>query len=82
VLLPNSNFLEKYQFPVGGNEWVLSILKPMAEQNEIILLDYSKRFAAADECKYFLDPLHLNSLGKETITEELLPLLKAYYQQQ
>jgi hypothetical protein len=82
VLLPNSSLLEKYQFPVGGNEWVLSILTPMAEHDEIVLVDYSKRFAAADECKYFLDPLHLNSLGMETITGELLPLLKAYYQQQ
>jgi lysophospholipase L1-like esterase len=58
------------------------MLKPMAEQNEIVLVDYSKRFAAADECKYFLDQLHLNSLGMEAITEELLPLLKDYYQQQ
>jgi hypothetical protein len=82
VLLPDNSLLEKYQFPAGVNEWALSILKPMAEQNEIILLDYSKRFAVEDECKYFLDPIHLNSLGMKTITKELLPFLKAYYQQQ
>ena len=54
----------------------------MVEHDEIILLDYSKRFEVEDECKYFLDPIHLNSLGMKTITKELLPFLKAYYQQQ
>jgi hypothetical protein len=80
VLLPDSSFIEKYSLPSGTNEWALSILKPMVEKNEIILIDFRKRFKSEDECRYFCDPLHLNSLGMETITRELLPILKAYYE--
>jgi hypothetical protein len=80
VLLPDSSFIEKYNLPSGVNEWVLLILKSMVEKNEIILIDFSKRFRSEDECRYFSDPLHLNSLGMETITTELLPTLKAYYE--
>ncbi len=81
VLVPNHSFIEKYQYPPETDEWALSILRPMAENNEIILIDFSKRFNGKEECLYFMDPLHLNSLGMETITNELLPVLRTYYLQ-
>ncbi|MEN6441515.1 MAG: hypothetical protein ABFD97_23365 [Syntrophobacter sp.] len=80
VLLPNSHFLYSYHFFDGIDEWALSLLKPLAESNEIILLDYSRIFSSEDECRYFYDPIHLNAAGAEVITKRLEPVLENYYQ--
>lgn len=79
VLVPEHSYLNRYRYSEGTHQWVLSILKPMADNNEIILLDYADRFSGPDECSYFRDLMHLNSAGMAIFTDELLDDLKVYY---
>ncbi len=81
LLLPDSSFIKKFHFPDGTDEWALSMLEPMAERKEIILLDYRKMFSTKDECRYFSDPLHMNATGTEMLMKKLVPTLRVYYRE-
>ena len=75
VLLPVHRMLEDQFFPLGSHEWALAILKPLAEEGVIDLLDYTTLFDGTDDsdCRAFSDIYHQSTFGRAALMEKLLP---------
>ncbi|MFQ5441861.1 MAG: hypothetical protein ACE5EB_03945 [Thermodesulfobacteriota bacterium] len=81
VLMPEHSFIRRYYTPDGSHQWALSILAPLEEEGKLVLIDLRRRFSNEEECRFFIDPLHLNTTGMKTITREIIPLLKTNFYQ-
>ena len=75
VLLPLHRMLEDQFLPHGSHEWALAILKPLAEEGVVDLLDYTTLFDGADgtDCRAFSDIYHQSTFGRAALMQQLLP---------
>jgi hypothetical protein len=78
VLMPVHRMLEDQFLPHGSHEWTLAILKPLAEEGVIDLLDYTTLFDSADgtDCRAFFDIYHQSAFGRADLMQRLLPEVK------
>jgi hypothetical protein len=80
VLMPIPKVWREELLPKGGEEWTLSILRPLAEQGVIELLDYTQFFDSpyGSDCAAFWDLYHQNADGQQKLTDSLLPQIEKY----
>ncbi len=86
VLMPVPKVWRDELLPKGGEDWALSILRPLAEQGVIQLIDYTRFFDSPEgaewpngaECNAFWDLYHQNANGQQKLTDSLLPMIEKY----
>jgi hypothetical protein len=78
VLMPLHRMLEDQFLPYGSHEWALAILKPLADEGVIDLLDYTTLFDGANgtDCRAFSDIYHQSTFGRAALMQQLLPEVK------
>ena len=78
VLLPMHALFRDTLEPNGMREWALEVLRPLAEQGRIVVLDHSDDFIAEGrtDCRAFWDLYHLNDAGRALLAERLEPELE------
>jgi hypothetical protein len=81
VLMPIPKIWRDELLPKGGEEWTLSILRPLAEQGVIELVDYTHFFdsPANEDCYAFWDLYHQNAESQKKLTDSLLPLIEKHF---
>lgn len=75
VLLPEHSFVRRYVVPGGTVPWVRSMLKGFEDEGLIDLIDMSDRFIDG-ECRYFADVEHLNRVGMQDVSRDIVPVLE------
>jgi len=78
VLMPVPRVWRDEILPKGAEDFALSILRPLAAQGVIELLDYTRFFDAPEgaECNAFWDLYHQNTDGQQKLTDALLPIIQ------
>ena len=78
VLMPVPRVWRDELLPKGSEDFALSILRPLAAQGVIELLDYTRFFDAPEgaECNAFWDLYHQNADGQQKLTDALLPVIQ------
>jgi hypothetical protein len=80
VLMPVPKIWRDELLAKGGEEWTLSILRPLVDEGVIELVDYTHLFDSPDgaECSAFWDLYHQNAEGQQRLTDALLPVIDQY----
>ena len=78
VLMPVPRIWRDELLPRGAEDWALSILRPLAAQGVIELLDYTRFFDEPEgaECNAFWALYHQNADGQQKLTDVLLPVIQ------
>lgn len=63
-----------YDQPLGNTEWLQKVCK----RNNVPLIDYSSDVKYVHNDKYFKDGVHLNSLGADEYTRDLIRRIREY----
>jgi hypothetical protein len=81
VLMPIPKIWRNELLPKGGEEWTLSILRPLAEHGVIELVDYTHFFDSPDgeDCSAFWDLYHQNAESQKKLTDSLLPRIEKHF---
>ena len=79
VLLPMHGAWLQDVFAPDRHAWVLSILRPLHESGEIVLLDHTWDFIdeGQTDCNAFWDFHHHNNAGRQRLAERLSPEIAA-----
>lgn len=74
ILLPTHALWERELTVQGLHGWVEAMLRPLAEEGSIELLDYTQRFDrdGRSDCTAYLDLYHQNHASAALLTRELL----------
>ncbi|MEO5558900.1 MAG: hypothetical protein ABIO49_03940 [Dokdonella sp.] len=80
VLMPVPRIWTRDVLGTGLHEWALAILRPLADEGRIHLIDATDFFApdADAGCSAFFDFYHQNALGRERLTHWLLPQVERF----
>ena len=64
--------------PKGAEDWVLSVLQPLADEGTIELHNFTRFFDSPDgaECGAFWDLYHQNAVGQQKLTAKLLSIIE------
>jgi hypothetical protein len=74
VLMPTHSIWLKDLSAEGLHEWVLEVLRPLAEDGSIELLDYTDWLnpGGSSDCHAFFDLYHQNTASAQALTREML----------
>src|SRR5436190_17657135 len=78
VLMPMHALFRDALDPAGLHDWAREVLRPLAEQGRIVLLDHSDDFIVdgRTDCGAFWDFYHQNTAGRARLAERLEPELE------
>ena len=78
VLMPVPKVWRDELLPKGAEDWVLSVLEPLADEGIIELHNFTHFFDLPDgtECGAFWDLYHQNEVGQQKLTAALLPIIE------
>ena len=69
ILVYTPEYIEGQQFVTNRSE-IMTLLKGIAQENNLPFLDYSDHYLSMDK-KYFYNSMHLNATGAEIFTRIL-----------